>query len=444
MTPTPNFLLLDDFEGTGGTDNIGSIYSIQDENGQWRDGYWYAASDGGTIITSGTGNPGTAIEYNNTFGSFAQLAFTFINSGGPHYSASVTTYDATVGGRYYGISFSAKANSLPATICTSTMPMWVDFVDNQGIPDHIVAVPVTMGWQNYTIYFDQAGFDAAPLDGNSIALDPTHIMAVKFEPQGLGTAGFHVDFLVDNIKLVSTADPAPPVAISPKIINDFENGINENVTYAGGKFYAPTSTGRPGYWFVFADTYGSTECPNGTINGSVVFPDSPGYGGTAGDPGFAAHITGTVLGGPGVCVGTTTPPYDNCPFVGLGTDFVSSTTAYDTTPYTGISFYCKADPGTATSMRVGFPTPNGVSDGNDVFQTPESFSTSWTQITIPLMAVTYPTPPTPTNPLTQQGFGASGGKEPWTPAQVYGIQWEFDNGEAGQTVGLWVDDVTFY
>ncbi|HTC19368.1 MAG TPA: hypothetical protein VK859_00875, partial [bacterium] len=426
-----NYVLIDDFEGTGGagSDSVANLYAIQDQSGNWRDGYWYAASDGSTVISSGTGDPGTAIEYNTTFGSYAQLAFSFINPGGAHYSASVTTYDATVGGRYYGISFSAKANSLPATICTSTMPMWVDFVDNNATaPDHVVAVPVTMGWQNYTIYFDQAGFDAG-LDGNSVALNPVSIVAVKFEPQGLGTAAFHVDFLIDNVQLVSTTDPAPPTAISSKLINDFESGINQNVTNASGKFYAPTTTGRPGYWFVFCDTEGTgtAECPNGAVNGSVFFPDSPGYGGTAGDPGFAAHITGTV----GTNGNTNGGMY---PYLGLGTDFVSSTTSYDTTPYTGISFYGKVDAGTATGIRVGFPTPDGVSDGNDVFQEQETLSTTWTQFTIPL---TNP-------PLAQQGFGPSKGTEPWTPNQVYGIQWEFDNGDASQTVGLWVDNVTFY
>ena len=427
--------MLDDFEGTGGTDNISALYSLTDQTGTLRDGTWSAQSGtGATIITSGTGNPGTAIEYATSISaSYAQLTMNLLSSANP--------YDATVGGRYYGISFSAKINSLPTNIACnspggngmSTMAMYVDFVDNQTPADHIVAIPVTVGWQNYTIYFDQAGFDAN-LDANSLPLIPTSLIAIKFQPQSLGTNGFNFDFLIDNIQLVSTTDPGAPVqAINPKMIDDFENGDNQVILNSGGKYYAPTSTGRSGYWFAFADGNGTgtSECPNGIVGGSTLFVDSPGYGGTTGDPGFAAHFTGAI--------GAAGPPY--C-YAGLGFDFNGANSAYDATgggTYTGVQFYWKNDPGTATACSVGFQSPDtNAAEGSDIYQDAlTGITTTWTLVQIPLECTTC----TPAGPLKQQGFGTA---VAWTPTQVYGMQWEFANGQAGQNFGLWIDNLSFY
>lgn len=369
-TPTPTLdyhFIIDDFKGTGGggSDSVSQIYVIQDENGHWRDGGWSVSNDVGvTTILLGTGvvDP-NAIEQNVTFNptglsGYDQLIFTFTNPAGTH-NAGITYYDATVGGRYTGISFWAKVKTMPSTICNSTVPFWVDFVDNGAVTDHSVAVPFTTSWQQFTVYFNQAGWDQGE-DANSTALNPASIQFIKFEPQNLGTNNFNIDFLIDDILLIKSASPAAPTAPSSNLITDLDDGANHVIFHNGGPFYSGAASPWSGYWYDFEDTngVGTSECPNGAVSGTVIFPDSPGCNGNPSSPGddpqnFAIHFWG-VDGTP-----CTLPPYANCPFAGMGFNFLNPGGPYDVSAFSnsdshGIQFYVKWGASWNSSYASGF------------------------------------------------------------------------------------------
>jgi len=464
-TPTPNYSLIDDFKGTGGSgsDSVSQINVIQDENGHWRDGGWFVTNDVGvTTILTGVGTvDATAIEQSVTFNQpssgtsgFDQLGFNFTDPAGTH-NAGVSYYDATVGGHYTGISFWAKVKTMPTTICGSTVPFWVDFVDNGPVTDHQVAIPFTTTWQQFTVYFNQAGWDLAE-DGSSTALNPVSILAVKFSPQNMGTTNFNIDFLIDDVQMVTSAAPAAPAAPGPTLLSDFKDGGNHVVFYNTAPFYAGSSSGRSGYWYVFADAFsvGTVECPNGAVSGTAFFPDSPGNDSA---PDFAAHISGTV----GAACG---PPYNTCPFAGVGFNFLKPAGPYDASAYSGaffgdtshgIQFYAKWGPssnapgvflkfpesGTATPAEGGSCTASGVNGMGQTLQcddhycyelTTAQITTSWSLIQIP-MSQPF---------IAPQGWGNL--SVPWDPTSLLGVQWEFDNTFPGATYDLWIDDVSFY
>jgi hypothetical protein len=268
----------------------------------------------------------------------------------------------------------------------------------------------------------------------------------------LGTNNFNIDFLVDDIQFVGTAAPAAPGPPSTDLLTDFQDGGNHVAFYNTSPFYAGAPSGRSGYWYVFADNFsvGTSECPNGTVNGTAFFPDSPGYGGTQD---FAAHITGTV----GASCG---PPYDTCPFAGLGFNFLKPEGPYDASTWAttdfahGIQFYAKWGPAssaggvwlkfpemaTSTAAEGGNCVGGGVNgmgqtikcDDHYCYELTAQLSTSWQLVQIPM-----------TTPiLALQGWGNI--TPTWDPTQLIGIQWELDNGMAGASYDLWVDDVSFY
>lgn len=458
-TPTPNYALIDNFMGTGGSgsDSVSQIYVIQDESGHWRDGYWFVTNDVGvTTILSGTGTvDANAIEQSVTFNpsgtsGFDQLSFTFTNPAGT-LNSGVSFYDATVGGLYNGISFWAKVKTMPTTICGGTVPFWVDFVDNGAVTDHQVAAPFTTSWQQFTVYFNQAGWDLLE-DGSSTALKPVSIQAVKFAPQNLGTNNFNIDFLIDDVQLIKTTPPPPPATAGTTLLSDFGDGANHLVFYNTAPFYAGAASGRSGYWYVFADNFsvGTSECPNGAVSGTGFFPDSPGYGGIQD---FAARIFGIV----GAACG---PPYTNCPFAGLGFNFLKPAGPYDASAWAttdfahGLQFYAKWGPSsnaggvfvkfpemeTATTAEGGNCVGGGVNgmgqtlqcDDHYCYELTTQITTTWQLQQIPM-----------TTPiLATQGWGNM--TAAWDPVSLIGVQWELDNTFAGANYDLWVDDVSFY
>jgi hypothetical protein len=462
-TPTAtisSLAILDDFKGTGGSgsDSVSFINMAQDENAHWRDGAWFVTNDVGvTTILSGTGTVDpTAIEQSVTFNpsgtsGFDQLGFAFTNPAGTH-NAGITYYDATVGGRYTGIRFWGKVKTMPSTICGSSVPFWVDFVDNGAVTDHQVAVPFTTSWQQFTVYFNQAGWDQGE-DGSSTALNPVSIQTVKFEPQNLGTNNFNIDFLIDGVQLTTTTAPAAPTAAPATLISDFADGANHVIFHNGSPFYAGTASPWSGYWYVFADNFGvgTTECPNGSVTGTTIFPDAPGNGGAQD---FAGHVFGTV----GAACGA---PYTTCPFAGMGFNFLKPAGPYDASAWAtpdlahGIQFYAKWGPSsnaagvflkfvemeTATAAEGGNCVGGGVNGMGQTIKCDDHFcyelttaqiSTSWQPIQIPM------TPPI----LATQGWGNM--TPAWDPVSLIGVQWEFDNTFPGANYDLWVDDVSFY
>jgi hypothetical protein len=431
--------LIDDFNGTGGSgsDSVSNICVVQDQNGHYRDGSWYAASgDGSTVISSGSGTVDpTCIEYATTFSTNAQLIFTFTNPSGTR-NAGVSYYDATVGGRYTGISFWGKAKTLPSTICGSAMPMWVDFVDNQSVTDHTIAVPFTTSWQQYTIYFNQVGWDQVngASDGNSVALNPVSLMAVKFEPQNLSTSNFNVDFLIDDIQLVSSAAPAAPTPIPANLIDDFGEGKITVITYNGSPFYAGTSSGRNGPWFAYADTTGTNECPNG-VNQSSFFPDAPGYGGPMD---FAMHFSGTLIMAGG--------------WAGEGCNFSQTgfnVNKYNGSGFTGFTYYVKSAYSNSYMALLSddwTECPTGCSGAAslcgttgyplcyaDAIYNPGTAPLAWTKVTAPFTEFGNP------------GWGwTTSTVTPPDTANLYGLKFQLGSSSAVANYDLWVDNVSFY
>lgn len=458
-TPTPSRGLIDDFRGTGGSgsDSVSQIDVIQDENGHWRDGGWFATNDVGvTTILAGVGTvDATAVEQSVTFNpsgtsGFDQLGFTFTNPAGTH-NAGVSYYDATVGSHYTGISFWAKVKTMPTTICGSAVPFWVDFVDNGPVTDHQVAVPFTTTWKQFTVYYNQAGWDLAE-DGSSTAVNPVSLYAVKFGPQNLGTNNFNIDFLIDDVQMITTAAPPAPTAPGSTLLSDFKDGGNHVVFNNTAPFYAGATSGRSGYWYVFADNFavGTSECPNGSVSGTGFFPDAPGYDGTQD---FAAHIFGMV----GAACGA---PYTTCPFAGVGFNFLKpagpyNASAWATTDFShGLQFYAKWGPTSNAAgvfvkfveVETGTPAEGGSCVGGGVnamgqtlqcddhycYELTSQITTSWSLQQIPM------TPPI----LAPQGWGNM--SPPWDPVSLIGVQWEFDNTFPSANYDLWIDDVSFY
>ena len=265
-TPTPNYKLLDDFESVGGAgqDNDVNIYSVTDENGVLRNGYWYNYADGAPTTALSAGNPGNALECSGTETYDAGFGFTFLNAG--------TAYDATVAGtgNYTGISFDAKVNSMPSTNCTGTQVVLVDFI-TAGPVDHLLAIPLTIttSWQSFTLYYNQA------LTKTGAALDPTQLEKVEFQPQGSSAANYAFDISLDNIKLTNTTAPAPASPLPPTVIDDMSNG-SAQIEWGS----------NPGYWYTYDD--GSAMCPSGATN-TKFFLTAPGHAG-AGTSTFCARI----------------------------------------------------------------------------------------------------------------------------------------------------------
>lgn len=292
-TPTPNPLLIDDFDQTGGSPNdSGNIFQETDVQGKLRDGNWFDFTDAGsTAVTNFASSPaeqGTyAAEFSGTMNlasSYAGFGFSFTNPSDGGANQGVSFYDATVGGLYTGIVFYAEVKSMSTTNCTGVQPVVVDLVDNSGAPDHNLAVPVTAAYQPYTIFYNQC------LNNVGAPLDPTHMYQVVFKPQNNGNGNYNYDFMVDNITFTSAAAPAAATPVPNNVIDNFSGGGNEI------QFPYAVSTGKtPGYWFDYSDpTDAPGLCPiyvSGAPNEPGFFLSSPGSANVVpGVPSFAASL----------------------------------------------------------------------------------------------------------------------------------------------------------
>jgi hypothetical protein len=292
-TLAPDYTLIDDFANTGGgTSDSSQIYVITDQNNVIRNGYWYDATDttaGSSAVTnfsaSGAGSPDTyALECSGTLaaqGSYADFGFNFINS------TPVTTYDATVGSRYTGIMFYAKAKTVP---CGGEQPLLVDLVDNATVANHYVAVPLTTSWQAVTIFYNQALNSAGSLPVS------TSLEQVTFDPQNLGEASYAYDFLVTDIQFVTATPPSPSATLpAANVIDDFVNGSNQmEFNPAGGSGTAPGVVGTGGYWFDYDSS--NSMCPADTKDSAgnvdpffLITPGNPVVS-PSGIPSFCADI----------------------------------------------------------------------------------------------------------------------------------------------------------
>ncbi|HVM32995.1 MAG TPA: hypothetical protein VMU88_07660 [bacterium] len=408
-TPTPDYSLLDDFESTGSGDN-GQIADIKDQNNKYRNGYWFSygssnPGDSNTISYTGTGYASTnAVECSGAMGqqaSSAGFGFTFSDATNVTESNGVSIYDATVGGTYTGISFYAKAASIPATNCTGTQVVQVDFVDSNNV-DHNIPIPLTTSWQLFTIYYNQA------LSSVGAALDATQLYQLKWVPVFDGAAGggnnYNYDFLVDNIHLVSSAPPAAATAPGSNIVDNMTNGTNQ-IMWNGA---------AGGYWFTYIDTFGTTICPGA---GGSFFLSAPGDVG--GLYPMAAHISGT-MAPPG-------PP--NFPYCGMGfwmgaaNSFTNNISAY-----TQVVYHVKSSTSSNYLFAINDANFSGSCSSNPylygTYGAPLTSSNTWKAVTI-----TLSTP------------GNSGCTSPASPDKTTIGQWQWQMQAAGAAYDLWVDDI---
>jgi hypothetical protein len=456
-TPAPNLALIDDFEGATSTysDSVSNIFVIQDQAGNWRDGYWYGYSDGTFSFGPGAGyNSATALECQSTQTNDAGFCLTFTNPGpGCSHNCAVTYYNASVGG-YTGISFWAKLNSMPAALCENAMPLEVDMVDNSAVTDHYQVLPLTTTWTQFTVYYDHM------LSGgvSGTAVNPASISTIKFMPLSLGVTvtTFSCDFLLDDIQFVTGADPNPPTAFSSNMIDDFENGINQSEWNYNG-----TIT-KPGYWYTYAGDGGNgtppppdpnssifSVCPLAGERNGVVFLSTTGYNSY-----WALHVTG-VWGD------------ETYPFIGTGLNLQEPRAQTDLTALNGMTYYAKYGTTNAgVSMYVKFP--NGYTDPSGGVCTACSndhgagfqWTSNWVQYTVSFKntgAVNYPVQqqywgvpgPGSSPPVTIDWQTGTYGGHTFTPeSTVYAVQFQTNGSTAtnskGVTYDYWVDNIAFY
>lgn len=166
--------------------------------------------------------------------------------------------------------------------------------------------------------------------------------------------------------------------------------------------------GRGGYWFVFADSLGSTISPK---------PFVMAEGGAEGSK-YAARVTGKVA------------PTGDSAYVGMGFSISDPRGLYDASKYQGISFWAKG-PG-----KVRFKTPDVNTDpagdrcddcyndfGVDIY-----LSEKWTRYTVPF------------DKLQQQpGWGDRAPSV--SKDKLFAVQWQFNTNDANYDI--WVDQVAF-
>ena len=417
-TPTPNYGLIDDFLGptSSYSDSVSNIALVQDQQGNWRDGFWSDYSDGTPSFAAAPSGPGTfttALECSGSMQFDAGFEFTFTNPGGGcSHNCGVSYYDATVNNTYTGISFWAKANSVPVTNCGGTQALNIDLVDNEAVTDHLTAVALTATWQQFTIYYNQA------LNSSGVTVNAKDLLSMVFEPISNGAAGYAYDFSIGDITLATGGPGSPATAIPSKLLTNLENGTNQ-IMYPA----AITQGQTPGYWYTTCDTYGTTMCPSGTA-GTIFFPVSPGDSSN-----FAAHMSGQMYDN------TTT----NYPYAEMGFNFINGTPpqAINLATYSGcsatssISFDMKSSQSNAVWFSI---SDAGTTLSSDTAGINLTAATGWTPVTVTFASMQTQSWGTP----YPYSFSAgNGGTPPYE--QAVAPTWEVTTSNA--VIDLWVDNI---
>ncbi|HVZ81218.1 MAG TPA: hypothetical protein VHE12_10560 [bacterium] len=396
-TPTPDFGLIDDFEGTGGApSDLDQLYVLQDQASHWRDGYWFSFDSATNISmnTAATGHAGSGVEAMGnlpTNADYAGFGFSFTNTSSPGCTnnCGITYYDGTVAG-YTGISFWAKVGSKAASICSNAQPVNVDLVDNVG--DHLVSIPLTTTWTQFTIYYNQVA-----------GLTPTSLYQIVWKPVNTMSSGtITYDIFVDDIRFVSTANPAP-TATPAAMVDDLENGDNEAIT----------ATGFTGcYWYTYNDGSGGTNCPLDGVSGGTFFPSAiTDHLSGVGNPSYwACEYTGSGFTSWGSGVGLGLPNSKNYDLTRGGT-------------ITKIQFIAKA----AATTSVRFKIPDNQADGSDNHGKDLSFTTSW---------ATFGPYTLDNATFAQQGWGTV---TTFSPQTASDLQWQL---AASANYDILVDNIT--
>ncbi len=146
---------------------------------------------------------------------------------------------------------------------------------------------------------------------------------------------------------------------------------------------------------------------------------------------YCAYIKGVL--GPGCSGNDITGGYSECPYVGLGFQFLTPKAAYSISMFNGIIFYAKMDAANTASWRVNIPTTD-TNTCSDPFGESFTPTTSWA-------AVTVGTTGSAAASLTQ-AYSSSCGSGGFVAADVTDVQWESTSG--GATYGLYIGEIMLY
>lgn len=185
-------------------------------------------------------------------------------------------------------------------------------------------------------------------------------------------------------------------------IDDMEDGDNK----------LPSTKGRGGYWYTFADKTGTTVSP-----GDKFSMTKPGADGSR----YAAHMSGKIAKG-GVV------------FAGLGVNLADPRHAYDMSSYKGLSFKARIAKGTARDVRVAIADVNTDPEGKvckdcyNYFGTDLTLTEDWMKYTLPFKDM-------------KQEANWGDQKPALEVSKSYAIQFKINH--SGADFDLWVDDVEF-
>lgn len=182
------------------------------------------------------------------------------------------------------------------------------------------------------------------------------------------------------------------------------------------------SKGRVGAWYVYNDaTSTAKQNPGVPFLPEAITPPR-------GTSGFAARTSGKGFDTWGAGMGFNF----NDPGDGAGG---SKKSLYDASAYKGLTFYAKAEPSTAVSVRVNLSSKDTDPAGgvctpaakcNDDFGKSITLTNDWKQYTIMF------------SDLTQQGFGTA--VKSFDPSKVYAVHFQVAK---SATFDFWIDDIAF-
>ncbi|WP_438022711.1 hypothetical protein [Sorangium sp. So ce233] len=178
--------------------------------------------------------------------------------------------------------------------------------------------------------------------------------------------------------------------------------------------------GRVGYWYVFHDeTEGGQQIP------------------AAGEPFIMTHLD-PARGQSTIAACSQGSGFEDWG-AGVGFDLNSLSgekTAYDASGYTGIKFWAKVGPTSATAAKVMISDQSTAPEGgvcttgcNDNWAKSLSLTEEWKEFTIPFAA------------LTQGGWGDPAATDAVDASKIYSIQFQFNT---VPEFDLCIDDITFY
>jgi hypothetical protein len=225
-----------------------------------------------------------------------------------------------------------------------------------------------------------------------------------------------------------------PPGLSEKL-SDFEDLAVATIVQTG-------SPPRNGTWYTYND--GSATClqapapMTGNVPAQTYVPEAPATSAPSGQlSALALHARWSDCTTWGAGIGADI----NTPLTPDGAFYTGPKVPYDLTPFTGITFWAMATPGTDVQLRLKLPmtAETRIEDGgrcteSDTFKCSDDWGEAftlpsngnWRQVTVRFADAAF----------KQEGWGAL---YPWNPADVTSIQ--IQSSDKAETYDFWIDDV---